>query len=279
MISFARRQVKAALKNFACDPKTADYIRTATVASVRTAGREALAEISQGDALVDEFWFEAEFFVQTMTPLYQLLRMGDGVIPCMSKFLSGFIKIPQQWDHIVELQEMVTCAADGEGWKTACISGRIGAMKEQAAKRLDYIWNPMMSAAYALDPEYRHVNLLTIKDGQILRDLNIMFKRLLIDHGNDSAAAILAAEEEPEGGPVGKAGCQFATYKSGKWEGAELLGYAKSISPADWWETYGIGMQELAGVAVRVTSKVPASAGAERNWSLYGGKISARSIL
>ena len=139
MFPSARRQVKSALKNFACDPRTADYVRTAAQATVREAGREVLKEISQGDALVDEFWFKVNFFVQTMTPLYELLRMGDGVLPCMSKFLSGFIKIPQQWDHVVELQEMVTCAAEGEGWKTACTSGRLGAMKELAAKRLDYI--------------------------------------------------------------------------------------------------------------------------------------------
>lgn len=271
--------MKSALKNFACDPRTADYIRSQTQVSVRTAARKALSEINEGDALVDEFWFEVNFFVQTMTPLYELLRMGDGVLPCMSKFLNGFIKIPQQWDHVVELQEMVTCAAEVEGWKTACISGRLDAMKALAEKRLDYIWNPMMSAAYALDPEFRNVNLLAIKDGQILRDLNTMFKRLLISHGNDSAAAISAAEDEPEGGPVGKAGSQFARYKAGKWKGVELLGYAKSMSPADWWETYGIGMRELAEVAVRVTSKVPASAGAERNWSLYGGNTTACSIV
>lgn len=272
MSSSKRCQVKPALKNFAADTRTAEYIRTTQQATVRKAGRDAVAEINQGDAMVGDFWFELEFYVQTMTPIYELLRMGDGLLPCMSKFLNGFINIPKTWDQIVKDQQTDTCAQEGEGWKDTVISERLVLLKEKAAKRLDYIWNPMMSAAFALDPEYRKVDLLNIKDGQILTDLDTMYKRLLISHGNDSAAAISAAADEPEGGPVGKAGSQFARYRSGKWKGADLLGYASSMAPADWWENYGIGMPELAKVAMRVTSKVPASAGAERNWSLYGGE-------
>lgn len=147
-------------------------------------------------------------------------------------------------------------------------------MKEKVEKRIDDISNPMVSAAFALDPEYRNVSLLTTKDGQILKDSNTLRKRLLTSYGNDSAAAISAAEDEPGSGPMGTAESQFARFKSGKWEGADLLGYAKSMPPADWCKTYGIDMRELAKVAVRVTSKVPASAGAERHWSLYGGKVS-----
>lgn len=62
---------------------------------------------------MDDLWFEVTFFVQTMTPLYELLRMGDGVLPCMSNFLNGFINIPG--GHIVELQEVVTRTVEGEG--------------------------------------------------------------------------------------------------------------------------------------------------------------------
>ncbi|CAM9448313.1 unnamed protein product [Ectocarpus sp. 4 AP-2014] len=270
MVAMRMNKVQLPLKNFASDPRTGEYIRTATT-KVREAGRAALKEINEGDALQGEFWFEVNFFVQMMTPLYELLRMGDGVLPCMSKFLNGFMKIPQRWDHVVELQQDVTKATEGEGWKDPDVLARVPDMKDKAESRLEYVWNPMMSAAWILDPEYRSMDLAkNPHGGRMLLDTTAMFKRLLIDHGTDSKAAIAAAAELPGGGPVGKAGAQLGLFRTGKWEGAELLSFAESMSPADWWQTYGLTLPELAKVALRVTSKVPASAGAERNWSLYG---------
>ena len=86
-----------------------------------------------------EFWFEVNFFVQLMTPLCKLLRMGDGVLPCMSKFLNGFMKIPERWDQIVELQQDVTKVVEGEGWKDPDVFVRLGDMKDKAESRLEYV--------------------------------------------------------------------------------------------------------------------------------------------
>eukprot|EP00904_Undaria_pinnatifida_P006004 jgi/Undpi1/2533/HiC_scaffold_13.g05912.m1 len=204
-------------------------------------------------------------------PLYKLLRMGDGALPCMSKFLNGFMKIPERWDQVVELRQDVSKAMEGEGWKDPDVLARLPNMKDNAESRLEFVWSPIMSAAWILDPEYRSRDLTkNPRGGRMLTDTTTMFKRLLIDHGDDSEAAIAAAAELPNGGPVGKAGAQLGLFRTGKWAGAELLSFAKSMSPADWWQTYGLHLPELAQVVVRVTSKVPASAGAERNWSLYG---------
>lgn len=270
--NFEPHQVKIPLKNFANDPRTSDYIKSSAM-SVRNAGRAVVAEINEGDSLKGEFWFELNFFVQLMTPLYVLLRMGDGALPCMSKFLNGFMKISESWDEVVGLQQIVTNALDGEGWKDPTVLERLGGMKEKAERRLEYVWCPMMSAAWILDPEYRTIDLTkNPRGGRMLTDTTTMFKRLLIDHGNDSEAAIAAAADLPDGGPVGKAGAQLSRFRTGKWEGRDLLTFASAMSPADWWSTYGMHLPELAAVAVRVTSKIPASAGSERNWSLYGGK-------
>lgn len=262
------------LKNFASDPRTGEYIRTATT-KVREAGRAAVKTINEGDSCEGEFWFEVNVFVQVMTPVYELLRMGDGVLPCMSKFLNGFMKIPERWDQVVELQQDVTKAMDGKGWKDPAVLARLNDMKDKAESRLEYVWCPMMSAAWILDLEFRNVDCTkNPRMGRMMTDTNTMFKRLLIDHGDDAEAAVAAAADLPGGGPVGKAGAQLGVFRTGKWAGAELLSFAPAMSPADWWNTYGsCHLPELAAVAVRVTSKVPASAGAERNWSLYGGKI------
>ena len=64
---------------------------------------------------------------------------------------------------------------------------------------------------------------------------------------------------------------QFARYKSGNFEGKRYLEQAKSLTGAEWWGTLGkTGLPELAKVAVRVLSMVPAAAGCERNWSIMG---------
>lgn len=264
--------MKTALKNFAADLRVEDYIKTAAP-TIRSAGSKALEEINHGGDKAGKFWFELNLFVQLLTPIYELLRMGDGVVPCMSKFLNGFIKLPDKFDKVWALQEMVANAIEGEGWKDPNVTPRLDLIKEKAAHHLHYVWPPMVSAAFGLDPEYRKVDLSKINGGQILLDINTMCERLLTDHGDDSEAAIEAAADEEGGGPVGRAGAQFAKFRTGKWEGGRLLSLAKGMSPADWWATYGIGMPELRKVAMPTTSKIPASAGSERNSSLYGGRL------
>lgn len=228
--------MKAALKQFASDTRTPGSIEHN---SWHCCGPEAaaIAAINEGDAMAGEFWFE--FFVELMLPVYELLRMGDGTT-CMSKFFNPFLKLPDRWDEICRQQAVATDAHDGQGWKDRIVLKRLVRVKKKGAHRLDYIWNPMMSAAFALDPELRSVNLLNINGGQILVDFRTIYERLLINHGNDSKAAIVAASEEADGGPVGRAGGQFHLFKTGKWRGASLLGYAKKMPPADLWD--GIGM-------------------------------------
>ena len=72
---------------------------------------------------------------------------------------------------------------------------------------------------------------------------------------------------------VGRALAQLPRFKNKDWGGAAFLPSAKSMSVASWWQQYGRmdGFDEIAKVAVRCNSKIPASAGSERNWSLFGG--------
>ena len=56
--------------------------------------------------------------------------------------------------------------------------------------------------------------------------------------------------------------------------GAQFLSSSRSMPVTTWWETMGRTggkVEELAKAAILANSKVPASAGAERNWSLFGG--------
>lgn len=90
----------------------------------------------------------------------------------MSKFLNGFMKIPERWQQVHELRGiMATYAVNGEGCKDPSVMERLDFMKDKAERCFKYVCNPMVSAAFALDPEYHHVNIANIRGGEILRDL------------------------------------------------------------------------------------------------------------
>lgn len=276
LLYFDPHQVKGPLRLFAADERVATYIRSATV-SIRTAGRAVLSELNEGDALEGEFWFELAFFVDMMWPVLDLLRTADGQLPCMSKFFNGMLKLPEKWDKVCKDKAEAANDIEGEGWKDESVLERRGEMKEMSEKRRKYVHSPMLSTAFALDPEYIDRDVAEIDDGQVLLDMHTMYERLLIDHGDDSKAAIQAAREEEDGGPVARAASQYSLYKTKKWKGSTFLPYARNMSAADWWATYGrIGLSDLAKVALRTTSKIPASAGSERNWSLYGDVMGGR---
>lgn len=50
-----------------------------------------IAAIDEGDAMAGEFWFEREFFVELMLPVYELLPMGDGT----TRQVQVFQRLPQ----------------------------------------------------------------------------------------------------------------------------------------------------------------------------------------
>lgn len=135
----------------------------------------------------------------------------------------------------------------------------------------------MYGAAFALHPEYHRLKVADIDDGQPLEDLDVMVKRLLIDYGSNSAAAIAAASNLGENGPVGKCMAQFARYKAGDFKGRVHSAAARHVTGAAWWQTLGRpGMHELSTVAMYVLSMVLAAAGCERNWSFLGDITSGK---
>lgn len=103
-----------------------------------------------------------------------------------------------------------------------------------------------------------------------------MCERLLVEHGTDSSSAITRASGESERGSVALAMSQFARYKDGSLTGSVQYSQksVRGMSAAEWLESFG-GMEDMgdtAAVAMQVTSKLPASAGTERNCSLYSGE-------
>ena len=267
-------KVALPLQNFANDPALQKYLKNASP-SIRAAGRKAISELNEKNDVQGKFWFEVRFFVKMMEVCYTLLRMADGTKPCMSKFFNGMLSMPAAWDAVIAAQVVETNAIEDEGFNDPEVRARLGPMKERLQDRRVYMHSPMLGAAFATDPEFRKVDLLSVDGGGVLNDFKTMCTRILIDFKDDEDPEVTIAESEslPDGGPVGRALAQLPRFKNKDWGGAAFLPSAKSMSVASWWQQYGRmdGFDEIAKVAVRCNSKIPASAGSERNWSLFGG--------
>lgn len=103
-------------------------------------------------------------------------------------------------------------AMDREGWKDEGVLARLTDMKGRCAARRKHLHSPMLSLAFATDPEYHGVNKTAIEGGRVMVNLKTIFKRLLLDHGTDAAAAIRAASEDEDGRPAGMALQQLPTH-------------------------------------------------------------------
>lgn len=95
-------------------------------------------------------------------------------------------------------------------------------------------------------------------------------------HGTDSNAAIKAAEEGEDGGTVRNALVQYSRWWKKAFSGREFLLTAASLPLHDFWKEFVSGLDELKVAMLPCLSKVPISAGSERNWSQYGDVLGGR---
>ena len=208
-------KVALPLQNFANDSALQEYLKNASP-SIRAAGRKAISELNEKDDVQGKFWFEVRFFVKMMEVCYTLLRMADGTKPCMSKFFNGMLSMPAAWDAVIAAQVVETNAIEDEGFNDPEVRARLGPMKERLQDRRVYMHSPMLGAAFATDPEFRKVDLLSADGGGVLNDFKTMCTRILIDFKDDEDPEVTIAESEslPDGGPVGRALAQLPRFKN-----------------------------------------------------------------
>ena len=122
-------QVALPLQNFANDPALQEYLKHASP-SIRATGRNAISELNEKDDVQGKFWFGVRFFVKMMEVCYTLLRMADGIKPCVSKFFNGMLSMPAAWDVVMAAQVVETNAIEDEGFNDPEVRARLGPMKE-----------------------------------------------------------------------------------------------------------------------------------------------------
>lgn len=247
--------------NTVVDERFTEYLSSSsTKKSTRELGKEVKRFILDDSEEEGSAWFEIRFFLRVVEPLFKLVRLADGAKPQAAQLYYRLSIAFNDLEDALRTQP-----------ELAAIKGRLQPLLEVLEYRRTYMHSEVYGAAFALHPEYHRKDAGEMDRGRPIMDLMAMAERLLIDHGNDPQGAILAAQRLDEGGPVGKCMAQFARFKAGDFAGKVFLEQARSLTGAAWWGTLGkMGLPELAYVAVRVLSMVPAAAGCERNWSLMG---------
>lgn len=210
-----------------------------------------------------------EFFLAATVPFFELVRLADGIQPQATQF---YKKLRDVLEGLEEKMDSTPA------W--VIIRDRLPRVRSILHKRRKYMASPVYGAAFDLSPAYQKESLAEYDDNGPFEDVRIMSQLLLLDLGDTpstAAAAIESASELPEGGPVGKAMAQLALFRVGNFSGKNDLSVARSVSVQAWWHTLGRpGLDELATVACYVLSMIPAAAGCERNWSLFGSITGGR---
>ena len=175
--------------------------------------------------------------------------------------LQNFANDPALQDAVIAAQVVETNAIEDEGFNDPEVRARLGPMKERLQDRRVYMHSPMLGAAFATDPEFRKVDLLSVDGGGVLNDFKTMCTRILIDFKDDEDPEVTITESEslPDGGPVGRALAQLPRFKNKDWGGAAFLPSAKSMSVASWWQQYGRmdGFDEIAKWPSGATPRSP----------------------
>ena len=178
------------------------------------------------------WWDRVQQLCDLCLPVVALLRMADSNLPCVGKIYNGCYQL------LKKLR-----------WLTG---SRLKAVEDIITKRWDMMTNPLILAAYALDPEYLDCNMSD--NSEVMEGFLTMLDRLC---GTQEKA--LTAQR------------QFMAFRNhaglfGR-EGATAA--AKVMSGADWWGIYGHANPELANVAIKILSQVASACACERNWSTY----------
>ena len=135
----------------------------------------------------------------------------------------------------------------------------------------------MHAAGYALDPEFMEMTnewdqatttgVLEIIERLCLRDAILQNKA-----GHADPLTMITTESDEVVQMVAACEKELASYKAreGIFTKPSVLLNAKTMPPAQWWDTYGGQLPLLRRVATSVLAQVVCASAAERNWSIYG---------
>jgi hypothetical protein len=183
----------------------------------------------------DNFWKSVEELISACEPIIVLLRLVDGIVPCVGKVYWKMYQI----DAGIESSAL-------EKEKKAQIRKRI-------KERWEMLHTDLHSAGFVLDPEFRL--FLQHENEEVMSGFHALIERV---YKNDVQAQVKAIE-------------QHSTYRAGHglFSRPVAEAAAKEMPAFRWWLAFGAHVPELQRVAVRVLSQATSASASERNWSTF----------
>ncbi|CAM0149332.1 unnamed protein product [Urochloa decumbens] len=183
------------------------------------------------------WWDQVKGVMDTLGPLYVVLRYADGDNGTVSGFMPRMM---------IALKELETCFGEGTQMFKRYMS--------HISKRVLYLYeDTLIVAAAVLDP-VGHYQLHLCENYDYVKSLEETIERLA-----DSIDSGLMALS------------QFQAFKSfsGKFGGPMARRAVGQISATEWWTLFGGEVKELQRYAIRIVSQCVSSSGCERNWSTF----------
>ena len=185
--------------------------------------------------LNDVFWKSVEKIVNFCNPIIELLRLSDGIVPCVGKVYWKMLQI-EQFIEVADLEAMqkrTILALVKDRWRM--------------------LHTDLHAAGFVLDPEYNH--LLKHQNEEVITGLHAMIERIFI---NDIQLQVRAVQ-------------QHATFRAqqGLFARPMAIAAAKEMPAYAWWMSFGAHVPQLQQVAIRVLAQVTSASASERNWSTF----------
>lgn len=156
--------------NTAVDAEYTTYITSpSTKKSYRDIGRQVKNFVLETGNEEGDSWFEINFFLNVVEPLFLLVRLADGTKPQAAQL---YYRLSNAFKELTE--ELRT---DPE---LASIKARLAPLEEALAKRRAYMHSPVHGAAFLCHPENYGKDAGDMDDGRPLTDLRIMAERILV---------------------------------------------------------------------------------------------------
>ena len=189
----------------------------------------------------EDWWSTVSTILTVITPIVELLRLGDSEVPLMGKVYARMAHIQGKLEDAEFAPELTP--------------EQRRAIVRIHEDRWAYLHNFYHAAGYALDPEF-------VGEGQhsnatIMTGFRAVCDRL---HYKDPSKAT-------------KAKMQLTAFQDkarGVFKEAGVWKDAKEMPAHEWWAMYGAELPELQYVALRVLSKRSSACSVERLWSLFG---------
>jgi len=188
------------------------------------------------DAVVDEsFWKSVQELTSVCEPIIQLLRLVDGIVPCVGKVYWKMYQIDSGIENLTIGQEKKI------------------QVRSLVNKRWKMLHTDLHSAGFVLDPEFR--SFLQHENEEVISGFHAVVEAV---HREDVQSQVKAIQ-------------QHSAYRAGHGLFSRPMAEAaaKEMPPFRWWLAFGPHVPELQKVAIRVLSQVTSASACERNWSTF----------